>query len=481
MRIAHGVRKYALRGLAVCLAAGAFLGWFAWHKLLREEPDPEFTSEMERFKYGSLGGERDAGIPYLVWLVLPRIFPEYLPGPGGYKSVGVVWEEGHDLPVGFTKKTIGFPRVGNNCALCHVSTYRETADGKPTVVVGAPAHSLNVQALLRFLMRSARDPRFTSSVVLEHIEQEVPLTWVDRQLYRFLIIPATRKGLIDEMRKFEWIDRAGVPEWGPGRDDAFNLPKYVVAELPYDGSVGQCDFGSIWNMKIRKGGNRRLNWAGETPTIRSVLLDSSFGFGVRPGANLDRRLNRLEQFLSELPPPRFPFPIDATLAATGKPIYDRYCGECHEPGGSKTNRIIPIEEIRTDRERLDSWTQAAADAFNRKMQELGFERPPLGKYDGYLSPPLDGIWARAPYLHNGSVPNLQELLEDPKRRSTVFYRGYDVYDPARIGFVSHGPEARRWGWKHDTAVRGDGNSGHVYGADLPPALKRALLEFLKTL
>jgi hypothetical protein len=481
MSLSPRAQTRLLRMLAVCLVALALAAWFAWYKLLREEPDPVFASEIEHFKYGSLGGEGTAGLPYLVWLVLPEIFPEYLPRPGGYESFGLVWEAGRELPVGFTKKTIGFPRVGNNCALCHVSTYRTASDTTPVVVVGAPAHSLNVQALMRFLTRSARDQRFNSSLLLEHIERRVPLAWVDRQLYRFLLIPLTRKGLIEETRKFQWIDQPGVPEWGPGRDDAFNLPKYSVVELPVDGTVGQCDFGSVWNMKIRKGGERLLNWAGETPTLRSVLVDSSTGFGVQPGADLDRRLDRLEQFLNELPPPPFPFPIDRSLASTGKPIYDQYCGECHDPARGKTNRIIPIVEIGTDRERFDSWSQSAADAFNRKMQTLGFDRPAVGKRGGYLSPPLDGIWARAPYLHNGSVPNLRELLEHPDQRSRVFYRGYDVYDPNQVGFVSQGPDAEQSGWKHDTTLRGEGNGGHAYGADLPPALKRALLEFLKTL
>ncbi len=163
MRTSRHVPNKVLVTLGLLVAVGSLGGWLVWHKLLREEPDPQFTSEIERFKYGSLGGERDAGFPYWVWVVLPRIFPEYLPGPGGYRSLGLVWEEGHDLPVGFTKKTVGFPRVGNNCALCHVGTYRAKRDEVPAVVVGAPAHTLDAQALIRFLSQSARDPRFNAS------------------------------------------------------------------------------------------------------------------------------------------------------------------------------------------------------------------------------------------------------------------------------------------------------------------------------
>src|SRR4051812_7874433 len=73
------------------------------------------------FLYGSLGAEREAGISYWIVVVLPRIFDDLLPGPGGYASLGLPWKEGAELPAGFSKKTVGFPRVGFNCALCHAT------------------------------------------------------------------------------------------------------------------------------------------------------------------------------------------------------------------------------------------------------------------------------------------------------------------------------------------------------------------------
>ena len=95
------------------------------------------------------------------------------------------------------------------------------------------------------------------------------------------------------------------------------------------------------------------------------------------------------------------------------------------------------------------------------------------KTDGYVAVPLDGVWLRAPYLHNGSVPSLADLLEPPDRRPAQFWRGYDVYDPANVGFVSSGPEARRIGTLHDTSKPGNSNAGHVYGTELPAESKRA--------
>jgi hypothetical protein len=87
---------------------------------------------------------------------------------------------------------------------------------------------------------------------------------------------------------------------------------------------------------------------------------------------------------------------------------------------------------------------------------------------------------RAPYLHNGSVPTLRALLF-PEERPASFYRAYDVYDWDEVGFVSAGPDAAREGVLVDTRLRGNGNGGHLYGADLPVDAKAALIEYLKTL
>ena len=84
------LKKFAVILLVLLIVAGG-LGWFGWYKFLREEPEQAFANEVERFKYGSVGAEFDRGIPYWIWLVLPRIFPDLMPGPGGYKSFGLTW------------------------------------------------------------------------------------------------------------------------------------------------------------------------------------------------------------------------------------------------------------------------------------------------------------------------------------------------------------------------------------------------------
>ena len=92
---------------------------------------------------------------------------------------------------------------------------------------------------------------------------------------------------------------------------------------------------------------------------------------------------------------------------------------------------------------------------------------------------LTGIWAVAPYLHNGSVASLRELLTSPSRRLARFAVGHRDFDPVNVGLETE-PRPGRATFVVDEAV-GNGNGGHEYGTDLPEADKRALIEYLKTL
>ena len=137
-----------------------------------------------------------------------------MPGPGGYKSLGVVWEEGHEIPVGFSKKVVGFPRITNNCAVCHTATYRLSENEVPHVVVAGPAHSNNLQSMLRFLFKAAHDPRFNSDLIMNEIRLvnannygNGRLSFIDREIYRFVLIPFTRKAPLKQEKQFTWMER----------------------------------------------------------------------------------------------------------------------------------------------------------------------------------------------------------------------------------------------------------------------------------
>jgi mono/diheme cytochrome c family protein len=192
-------------------------------------------------------------------------------------------------------------------------------------------------------------------------------------------------------------------------------------------------------------------------------------------------LRRVTNYIGGLPAPKYPLAIDAGLAAAGAVTYEAACANCHKVGGARTGTVIPLAEVGTDRHRLDMWTASAAGAANGLGDGHDWKFKTFRKTAGYIAAPLDGIWLTAPYLHNGSVPTLADLLEPPAARPRTFWRGYDLYDATRLGFVAQGAEAERAGTRLDVTRPGNGNAGHAYGTDLTPEQKRALLEYLKTL
>jgi hypothetical protein len=187
--------------------------------------------------------------------------------------------------------------------------------------------------------------------------------------------------------------------------------------------------------------------------------------------------------------------VDHALAHEGEPIFRRQCAACHAFDGSLTGQVMPLTDAawsagvdasaprprHTDTHRAEMWTPQAAAAYGAYTSRYPWHFDHFRSTGGYVSVPLDGLWIRAPYLHNGSVPFLGELLELPEQRTKVFYRGFTVYDPKRMGFVSEGMEAERMGTRYDTSETGNGNQGHLWGTSLKPSEKKALLEFLKTL
>ncbi len=467
-------RIIAAVSVIIVLLVGV-VGYVGWYNFFREVPT-YYESPEEHWKYGSIGTEKPEGVPYWIWMVLPKMFPEKLPGPGGYTALGAVWEEGKELPIGFTKQTIGFPRVGVNCAVCHTGTVRKNPKDMPAFIMAAPSTRFDSQAYGRFLFDCANDPRFTADNILDEIKYEYSLSWFNKLLYRFIIIPSTKKALLKQEESYAWMH--GRPDWGPGRTD-MNPFKLKVLKLPDDGSIGSTDMMAIWNQKAHEGFLRY------TDGLNTTLVESILAGALSTGATKDsidlESLQRVEDWLKELPPPKYPFDSDRTLASQGQKIFANECATCHAFGQPKTGQVIPVEEVGTDRNRTDHWTQEAADAFNEYAAKYTWDFNNFRDSDGYVALALDGVWARAPYLHNGSVPSLQDLLESPEKRTKVFYRGYDVYDTEKVGFVSNGPEAEKDGFRYDTSVQGNSNQGHLYGTSLPADDKKALIEYLKTL
>jgi len=203
----------------------------------------------------------------------------------------------------------------------------------------------------------------------------------------------------------------------------------------------------------------------------------------------------IESWIESLEPPPWTGGIDLGLADRGRAVFAEHCGSCHGnhgPDGVYPDRIVPIEEVGTDRVRLDSLTAQERGQLNDSwFGHYGSDA--VGTEDresptGYVAPSLDGIWASAPYFHNGSVPTLWHVLH-PGERPTVWRRTPSGYDDARVGLeveeLAEMPPGRLRSSDRrtffDTRKTGKSAAGHDFPDALTEDEKTAVLEYLKTL
>lgn len=453
----------------------------------------DYANIEDQFKYGSTGGEHEMGFPYWIWRAMPQVCSKHLPKNGGigYESLGMIFEPGKDVPVGTSKRRYqGVDRVFLNCAVCHTSTVRMSPDQPAKVVSGMPANTFDIMAFQKFFFDCAADPNFRKEYLMAEIKRlDAKLDPLDYYVVYPIAIAIMRERVLSLAGRFNWVYQQ--PDWGPGRVDTFNSAKVIfnfpMDKIHPDEFSAPSDFPSIWNQQPRQG--MQLHWDGNNTLVNERNKSAAFGTGTTPPTiDLDR-IKRVEDWLLTAKPPAFPFPIDTQLSAKGSVIYQEYCAACHGVSGQNfkgayVGKVTPLATIGTDRRRLDSYTTELAQNQSTLYAGYPWRFTHFRKTFGYANMPLDGLWLRAPYLHNGSVPNLHELLEPASQRSKTFYRGNDLYDPMKLGFVAD--QAQKRGKKlflYDTSIPGNANTGHegkTYGTELSAADKTALLEFLKS-
>jgi hypothetical protein len=482
---------------ATIAAAGAFVLWAA--VTLSVDRPVTYGSVLEQFKYGSIGSEPGGSIlqtiggvlpPYWIFRTLPEICPDKL--PGGYESLGFVVEPGHDVPIGVSRRRrIGVDQVGLNCAVCHTGTVRETPTSTRRIVLGMPAHQIDLQSFVEFVLDCSLDNRLTADSIRRRFPRDGGPGAMERLLLRVGLMDRLKIQVLDLKNRISPILGDRVPRWGRGRVDTFNPYKAIqfnwpLDRLPASERIGASDFPSLWNQAPREG--MHLHWDGDNDSLDERNLSAALGAGVTPVTFDIDGILRIRDWTRMLAPPKYPFTIDRALAERGARGYKNHCETCHGDerfrdgvkAGDALGIFEPIDRIGTDRHRLDSYTAVFAANQYSLFPESPYRFKRFRKTSGYANQPLDGIWARAPYLHNGSVPTLRDLLDPPAARPAAFYRGYDVFDQEKVGFVSGVPEAdgRRY-FRYDTTLPGNGNGGHVYGTSLPDDEKRAIVEYLK--
>ncbi len=192
-------------------------------------------------------------------------------------------------------------------------------------------------------------------------------------------------------------------------------------------------------------------------------------------------------YINSIEPPAYNGTINTALLEQGKTVFGTTCSRCHGTyGDTETypNLLVDVSEVETDPLLLtvNFSGNAFIDWYNNSWFNSGESPGQLVTGTGYVAPPLDGVWATAPYLHNGSVLTLMDLL-DSSRRPTYFKRSFDTndYDHVNVGWNYTVETSKTDKQVYDTTTPGYNNTGHYYGDALSQSDRLALIEYLKTI
>ncbi|HEV8060286.1 MAG TPA: hypothetical protein VGP68_10455 [Gemmataceae bacterium] len=363
------------------------------------------------------------------------------------------------LPMGLQKsKSLFMNGITTNCLLCHGGSLLGRS------YVGLPNTSLDIQALFQDLsVGDGRSPKlpFTFSHVRGTTEAgamtEFLLGWREPDL---------------RMR--------------PSRLD-LGLHDEICLDTP-----------AWWLLKKKK--TMYFTGSSDARSVRALMqfMMSPLTIAARFGEE-EKTFADIQSFLLTLEPPKYPFAIDRMLAKDGETLFRANCSRCHGVYGEHwtyPNKIVPIEEIGTDPQRFVAIGATFIHYYNQSWfgkEKSGWlvDEMQARVTAGYQAPPLDGIWATAPYFHNGAVPTVYHVLNSsarPPRFTRTFGTDRDAYDSTMLGWkystsadaCAEGatPGTRR---VYDTNKPGRSNRGHTYGDHLSEAERMAVIEYLKTL
>lgn len=263
------------------------------------------------------------------------------------------------------------------------------------------------------------------------------------------------------------------------------------------------DIPAWWNMK-----HKQTMFHGGSTDVRAVRVTLAFLLAPVHSSDSIKKHEKtssdIKHYLFSLESPKYPFHVDQRLAAQGEKVFHRNCARCHGTYGSDAkypNKVIPLKTIGTDPALIHYYEalaerSAEMDTFTNNWLYQGYGPGGENYYGvnrgGYQAPPLHGVWATAPYFHNGAVPTIYHVTNS-KTRPAIYQPSFDVsedgYDQERLGLKfselkrAPGPDtpAHKRRKVTDTTRPGRGNQGHTFGDKLNEEQRDALLEYLKTL
>lgn len=424
----------------------------------------------------------------------------------------------HEMPLGMTFGDLAplagtRVRVANlGCAACH-SGVAYDADGRPDpsqVWLGMPNTSINLEAYALTLFRAMSRAVETPDDLLETVDALYPeISAAERATLRWGIVPLVRARLADIGG-----DRPlPFPNGLPGTTNGVAALKYAFGVPLLGAGPGDSGIVSIpdlgyrhWRTSLLADGAYGVpgtdQWGTRGPSDdtgqhRAALAAITTLFTVPSmGVTPDQALTQTDvaedifAFLGDAYTPQaFPGQIDPIRAARGTETYANLCSACHGTysGDGDAVELVAfpnwVGDVGTDTLRAEAFSEDLVQQFADTPYATIID---IRRTQRYIAPPLSGLWATAPYLHNGSVPTIADLLA-PGTRPTRFQVGGHALDFERMGILLEDgayPEAYvpfSDPAIYDTSAAGQGNEGHTYGSELSLQDQRALIEFLKQL
>ena len=524
--------------LAIVALLGVFIFAAAEDKAPPDNPQGWSPETAKRWHFISQG---TAIFPYEWFLALEQPGQtELISAPANLQRLGFLAEPADPtsnpdgLPVGLYKTQVDFPDgkhacwkgnwLGLGCAGCH--TGQVSFRGQQIRIEGGPSH-IDIDGLTDQL----------SKALAGLADQQTLGRFVARVQHP---LSEVRDGLtcIGRIPSFADSQNPETPA-GAGRLDAHGAGLNQLLAYPlnearnYAPGTAPVRYPPLWDTP-------RFNWVLYNGSIRQPLTRNLIeALGVQapikhdptmitPNVTHAVQMENVvwgQRALMDLRSPRWPDKIfgapDLKLAALGQGVFAKACANCHDPAPVAAApgacdeiqvRTYDLKVIGTDPAQATTFAERRvtlskiggpddianyeaakivtgniADQWIAKSKDnaaaaaaINCGRP--NEYRGllqYRARPLNGVWAMAPYLHNGSVPSLHDLLLPPEQRPRTFFVGNWEFDPVNVGYAmaSEAPGAV----KFDTTVRGNSNAGHTYGTDLSEDDRKALIEYLKTL
>ena len=258
------------------------------------------------------------------------------------------------------------------------------------------------------------------------------------------------------------------------------------AQLQVQGNIVPTDVPAWWLLKKKHA--MFYNGFGRGDFGRFLMASNLLTVqDTSEAREVDSHFNDVLAYILTIQPPKYPKPIDQKMAELGKTIFVQSCSDCHgmyDSANDYPNLLIPGSIIKTDPLLYTSNYSSPQfiNWFNKSWFTTGDHPAQLVPYKGYIAPPLDGVWSTAPYLHNGSVPDLESLLNS-KHRPKYWSRNFDKpeYNYDKIGWEYKSETSAINSSTYNTTIPGYKNSGHYFGDKLTSKERSAVIEFLKTL